>query len=62
MFRFYKKKRVSPRCIQLSLLHDKELAQLTKGVVIPDGGVRPYIHPVLMKKGSAESEEQQKVT
>jgi len=58
--RFYKKKRVSPRCIQLSLLHDKELAQLTKGVVIPDGGVRPYIHPVLMKKGSAESEEQQK--
>ena len=52
---------MSPRCIQLSLLHDKELAQLTKGVVIPDGGVRPYIHPVLMKKGTAESEDQHKV-
>jgi len=56
--RFYKKKRVTPRCIQLSLLHDKELAMLTRGVVIPDGGVKPYIHPVLMKKGSVE--EQQK--
>ena len=59
LLRFYKKKRVSPRCIQLSLLHDKELAMLTRGVVIPDGGVKPYIHPVLMKKGSVE--EQQKV-
>ena len=29
---------------------------LTRGVVIPDGGVKPYIHPVLMKKGSVEEE------
>jgi len=57
--RFYKKKRVSPRCIQLSLLHDKELAMLTRGVVIPDGGVKPYIHPVLMKKGSVEEENKE---
>jgi len=57
--RFYKKKRVSPRCIQLSLLHDQELAMLTRGVVIPDGGVKPYIHPVLMKKGSVEEQEKE---
>ena len=38
------------------MLHDKELAMLTRGVVIPDGGVKPYIHPVLMKKGSVEEE------
>jgi len=48
--RFFRKKRVSPRCIQLSLLHDKELDQLTRGVVVPQGGVRPYIHPVLLGK------------
>ena len=41
---------MSPRCIQLSLLHDKELDQLTRGVVVPQGGVRPYIHPVLLGK------------
>jgi len=57
--RFYKKKRVSPRCIQLSLLHDQELAMLTRGVVIPDGGVKPYIHPVLMKKGSVEEQHKE---
>jgi len=64
--RFFRKKRVSPRCIQLSLLHDKELDQLTRGVVVPQGGVRPYIHPVLLGKtlpgggvgGPAEPEDQ----
>jgi len=48
--RFFRKKRVSPRCIQLSLLHDKELDQLTRGVIVPQGGVRPYIHPALLGK------------
>merc|ERR1711915_269230 len=43
--RFFRKKRITPRCVQLSLLHDKELDQLTKGVIVPGGGVRPYIHP-----------------
>jgi len=57
--RFYKKKRVTPRCIQLSLLHDKELADLTRGVVIPDGGVKQYIHPVLMNKGSMEDQDKE---
>ena len=41
-----------PRCIQLALLHDRELEQLTRGVIIPQGGVKPYIHPELEgKKG-----------
>ena len=57
----YKKECVSPRCIQLSLLYDEELAQLTKGVVIPDGGVEPRIHPVLMKRGSTKSEKQKEL-
>merc|ERR1719481_735604 len=47
---FFKKKRVTPRCIQLSLLHDKELAILTKGTIVPEGGVKPHIHPILLPK------------
>ena len=46
--RFFRKKRITPRCIQLSLLHDKELNQLTKGVIVAQGGAKPYIHPVLL--------------
>jgi len=54
--RYFKKQRVFPRCIQLTLLHDKELYQLTRGAIVPQGGVKPFIHPVLM---SGKSEEQQ---
>jgi len=63
--RFFRKKRVFPRCIQLALLHDKELDQLTRGVIVPQGGVRPYIHPALLGKtkmvtdaGGADVEDQ----
>jgi len=55
---FFKKKRVTPRCIQLSLLHDKELAILTKGAIVPEGGVKPYIHPILLPKSGGEGEVQ----
>jgi len=55
--RFYHKKRVSPRCIQLSLLHDQELAMLTRGAVLPGGGVRPYIHPQLLPKGGDQHQD-----
>ena len=47
-----------PRCIQLSLLHDKELNQLTKGSIVPQGGVLPYIHPVLLGRQAATESDQ----
>eukprot|EP00092_Neocalanus_flemingeri_P085166 GFUD01107122.1.p1 GENE.GFUD01107122.1~~GFUD01107122.1.p1 ORF type:complete len:308 (-),score=83.87 GFUD01107122.1:61-984(-) len=52
---FFRKKRVFPRCIQLSLLHDKELFQLTRGVIVPQGGVRPYIHPALLGRAVGQA-------
>jgi len=53
--RYFRKQRVFPRCIQLTLLHDKELFQLTRGAIVPQGGVKPFIHPVLM---TGKSEDQ----
>lgn len=45
--RYFRKHRIFPRCIQLTLLHDKELFSLTKGAIVPQGGVKPFIHPAL---------------
>lgn len=45
--RYFRKHRIFPRCIQLTLLHDKELFQLTRGAIVPQGGVKPFIHPAL---------------
>ena len=28
---------------QITFLHDLELGELTKGVIVPEGGVKPYI-------------------
>merc|ERR1712055_1112459 len=38
--RFHQKKRVTPRHIQLTLIHDSELRELTKGAIVPEGGVK----------------------
>merc|ERR1719494_1625980 len=38
--RFYQKKRLTPRHIQLTLIHDMELRELTKGAIVPEGGVK----------------------
>ena len=32
--------------LQMTFLHDSELGELTKGVIVPEGGVKPYIHKV----------------
>jgi len=54
--RYFKKKRVTPRHIQLTLLHDLELKELTKGVIVPEGGVKENnIHKELLPKNSARS-------
>lgn len=59
--RYFRKQRVFPRCIQLTLLHDKELFQLTRGAIVPQGGVKPFIHPVLVNGRNGSAEEQPEV-
>lgn len=49
-----KKKRVNPRHIQLAVRHDEELSKLFSNVTIPDGGVLPNIHAVLIPKGKGK--------
>jgi len=41
--KYMKRKRITPRHIQMTFLHDAELGELTKGVIVPDGGVKPNI-------------------
>ena len=56
LLRYFKKKRVAPRHILLTLRHDKELEELTKGAIVPEGGVRPFVHPQLLPKGAGSDE------
>jgi histone H2A len=46
----HKKKRIIPRHIQLGIRNDEELNKLLGSVTIPQGGVIPNIHAVLLKK------------
>jgi len=43
-----RKKRITPRHISLAIQNDDELAKLCTGITIPEGGVRPHIHQVLL--------------
>ncbi|XP_078364118.1 histone H2A-like [Oculina patagonica] len=45
-----KRKRIIPRFIQLAVRSDEELNQLLPKVIIPNSGVVPNIHSVLLKK------------
>lgn len=47
-----KKKRITPRHIQLAIRNDEELNKLLAGVTIAEGGVLPNIHSVLLPKKS----------
>ena len=51
-----KKKRIIPRHLQLAIRNDEELNNLLAGVTIAQGGVIPYIHPVLQPKKSAQTD------
>ncbi|GAV07389.1 hypothetical protein RvY_17227 [Ramazzottius varieornatus] len=44
-----KKKRITPRHIQLAVRNDEELNKFCEGVQISQGGVMPNVHPILMK-------------
>ncbi|OQV15625.1 putative Histone H2A [Hypsibius exemplaris] len=45
-----KKRRISPRHIQLAIRNDEELNRFCEGVVISQGGVMPNVHPALLKQ------------
>ncbi|CAF0849403.1 unnamed protein product [Adineta steineri] len=49
MTRKGKRKRITPRDIALAIKNDHELAKLCTDVTIPEGGVQPFIHEVLLK-------------
>jgi len=63
--KFMKKRRIIPHHIQMTFLHDSELGELTKGVIVPEGGVKPHIHKELLpahlrdenQDGAADGEE-----
>ncbi|NXT14100.1 H2A protein, partial [Prunella fulvescens] len=44
------KTRITPRHLQLAVRNDEELNKLLANVIIPQGGVLPEIHPVLLPK------------
>jgi len=45
-----KKKRITPRYLQLAIANDEELSHLIPKTFIPQGGVLPYIQPALRKQ------------
>ncbi|CAN0554513.1 unnamed protein product, partial [Ectocarpus sp. 8 AP-2014] len=56
-----KKKRITPRHIQLAIRNDEELNKLLADVTIAEGGVLPNIHSVLLpKKVAAKLETDEK--
>ena len=50
-----KKKRIIPRHLQLAIRNDEELNTLFDGITISQGGVLPYINPVLLPKKSSQA-------
>jgi histone H2A len=52
-----KKTRIVPRHIQLAVRNDEELSKLLGEVTIPDGGVMPNIHSMLLPKKSGKKAE-----
>ena len=51
-----KKTRIVPRHIQLAVRNDEELSKLLGQVTIPDGGVMPNIHSILLPKKTGKKE------
>jgi len=46
--KYMKKRIITPHHIQLTFLYDLELCELTKGVIVPEGGVKAHIHKELL--------------
>lgn len=52
-----KKVRIIPRHLQLSIRNDEELSKLLQHITIPEAGVLPNIHAVLLPKSSKKEGE-----
>ncbi|CAB3977658.1 histone H2A-like [Paramuricea clavata] len=52
-----KKRRITPRYIQLGVRNDEELNKLLDGVIIPGGGVLPNVHAVLLPKSTTDKRQ-----
>jgi len=57
----HKKRRITPRHIQLAVRNDDELNKLFSHVTIAQGGVLPNIHSVLLPKSTKDKEEKKKL-
>jgi len=53
-----KRKRITPRDIALVIKNDEELAKLCSDVTIPEGGVQPFIHQVLLNNNRRRRKRQ----
>lgn len=51
------KRRITPRFIQLGVRNDEELNKLLDGVIIPEGGVLPNVHAVLLPKRTTDKKQ-----
>ena len=54
-----KKRRISPRHVQLAIGNDDELSKLLQGVTVSQGGVLPNIQAVLLPKKSKTGDDKQ---
>lgn len=45
-----KKKRITPKHLFDGIAHDLDLKVVLKDVIIPGGGVMPFVHPILDEK------------
>ncbi|MES1920333.1 hypothetical protein MHBO_002013 [Bonamia ostreae] len=52
-----KKRRISPRHIQLAVQNDEELSKLMNDTTIPGAGVLPSIHSVLLPKSKSQKSQ-----
>ncbi|WWC85199.1 uncharacterized protein L201_000058 [Kwoniella dendrophila CBS 6074] len=50
----FKKKRITPRHLQIGIQNDDELCKLFDKITIAQGGVLPNIHPELTKKSKSK--------
>lgn len=57
-----KRRRINPRSIQLAVRSDEELNQLLPKVIIPNSGVLPNIHAILLKKPARKYSKRRTVT
>ncbi|XP_065845991.1 histone H2A-like [Oscarella lobularis] len=54
-----KKMRIIPRHLQLAIRNDEELNKLLSGVCLPNSGVLPNIHAILLPKRSGGAEKKE---